>query len=749
MNVYSKAAGGGVERGLVISLLSGAIDWGAYVHHLLARLAERLGADAAALYLRGLPGGGAALEAAHQIPGARAGSPLAKDPAGDAMENPGGLLVADRGEGEPGPAFCGEFGELPLPSMMAVWLGEAGASIGALALFREGVGSFTERDLAQAGPAARQLEVMLDFGAVVSSFAKHPARPPGPGGAAGRSFHGKTVAPGRCAGRLSIHRYESAADILRHERMANRSDAADPLLFGRALERARAELASDREELRRLIPEADTLLFDAHEMMLGDEVFTSKIEASIADGMGVARAIGEAAAEFIHILESSAHEHLREKARDVEDLALRLLDNLAETRPAGFQHGRIIVARELRPSEVVRVARASVGGVVLCSGGATAHIALLVRSLGIPTLIARTGDVMRLDDGLPALLDATEGVLVVNPSGDDQTLFLAHAPEPAAAPAPLPAGGVFTADGARVTTLANVNLLSELQPVLDLRADGVGLYRTEIAYLVRDSLPGENELTGLYQNFFALARGLPVTVRTLDAGSDKFIDYLHSGREDNPALGLRSIRLTLRHPEIFCSQLRALLRAAAGRENVRLMFPMVSSLDELRAARALYEKCRAEIEDETGLPCGVQTGMMVELPAAAELAPAFAAEAGFFSIGTNDFIQYMLAVDRANVNVMEHFTPHAPAVLRALKRVASAAADAGIECSVCGEMGHDPRFIPFFLGIGVRALSVEVPSLPTVHRVVSSLTLSHAREYADALLAADSIAGAQALLRNF
>ena len=754
MNVFSRTAGGGVERGLVISLLSGAIDWGEYVQHLLSRAAERLEADAGELFLRDLPGGALVLEAVHRLPAGRVGVLRLKPGegiTGSALKHPGGLLVADR-RGHPGSLHPAGFSTRQLPSMLAAWLGDNEASTGMLVLYREGVGSFNETGLAEARAAARRLEVMLDFGAVVSSFARHQAgRHPGGAADAGaaRHFHGKTVAPGRCAGMLSIHRHESAADILEHERMTRRPETGDPGLFERALERTRAGLARDREELRRLIPEAATLLFDAHEMMLGDDQIASKIRGAIASGMGVAQAIGETAAEFIHAFESSQHEHMREKARDIEDLALRLLDNLAETRPAGFQHGRIIVTRELRPSEVVRVARARAGGVVLCSGGATAHIALLLRSLGIPAIIARSGGVMRLADGTPALLNATDGVLVANPSEDDHNLFLSHAPGPAAPPAPLPPNGVLTRDGVRVATLANVNLLSEIQPVLDLRADGVGLYRTEIAYLVRDSLPGENELTELYNNFFSLTRSIPVTVRTLDAGSDKFIDYLHSAREENPALGLRSIRLTLRHPDILRCQLRALLRAAAGRENVRLMFPMVSSLDEFRAAKALFEACRAEIEDETGLPCAPAVGMMVELPAAAEMAPAFAAEAGFFSIGTNDFIQYMLAVDRGNVGVMDYFTPHAPAVLRALRRVAAAALDAGIECSVCGEMGHDPRFIPFFLGIGIRALSVEVHSLPTVHRVVSGVTLAEARAYADALLAAGTIAETQALLRDF
>ena len=574
------------------------------------------------------------------------------------------------------------------------------------------------------------------------------AQPPASARPETRCFHGKAIVPGRRAGMLSIIRGKSAAEILEHRRVAAHPGDADPALLDRALETARAGIARDREELRRLIPEAATLLFDAHEMMLDDEVFISKIRAAIAAGTGVARAVAETAAGFVRILEASKNAHVREKARDIEDLALRLLDSLAETASAGFQHGRIIVTRGFRPSEMVRLARANIGGVVLCSGGATAHIALLLKSLGIPAIIALSDDVMRLADGLPAILNATEGVLVANPTDADNTLFLAHASDPAEPRQPLPPGGVFTRDGVRVATLANLNLLSEIQPILDLRADGIGLYRTEIAYLVRDSLPCENELAELYKNLFAHAGPMPVTVRTLDAGSDKFIEYLHSAREDNPALGLRSIRLTLRHPEILRSQLRALLRAAAGRGNVRLMFPMVASLDEFRAAKEIYEKCRVEIESETGLACALQTGMMVELPAAAEMAPAFAREADFFSIGTNDFIQYMLAVDRANAGVMDYFTPHAPAVLRALKRVAAAAEDAGIECSVCGEMGHDPRFIPFFLGIGVRALSVEVASLSTVHRVVSSVTLAEAREYASALLAAETVAEAQALLKD-
>ena len=750
----SLTAGLGVERGLVNSLLTGAVDWAAFCQHLLARAAERLKADAAELFLRDLQEGDLVLEASHRLNTRRervlrlaAGEGVT----GSALQHPGGVIIPDR-HNEPAARHPADFSATPLPSMMAVWLGETESSTGMLVLYREGVGRFTQADLAEANALAKRLEVMLDFGSVVASHVKpQMARQLGQKAADTglRTFRGKMVAPGRCLGAVSIHRHENAADLLEHERMARGADAADPGLLERAIARARDELARDRDELRRLIPEAALMLFDAHEMMLQDEHFTDKMRRAVAAGAGVAQAIGDAAAEYIRIFESSQHEHVREKARDIEDLALRLLDNLAEARPAAFGRGRIIVARLLRPSEIVRIARANVGGVVLCSGGATAHIALLVKSLGIPTMIARSNDVMRLTDGLPALLNATDGMLLANPTEEVKNVFLQRAQTGAAPPGPLPPGGVFTRDGVRVTTLANVNLLSEIKPVLDLRADGIGLYRTEIAYLVRDTFPGEHELAELYKNFFALADGIPVTVRTLDAGSDKFIEYLHGSREDNPALGLRSIRLTLRHPDILLRQLRALLRAAAGRPGVKLMFPMISSLDEFRAARALYEKARADVEAETGAPCGVKTGMMVELPAAAELAPEFAREADFFSIGTNDFIQYMLAADRANAEMMEYFTPHAPAVLRGLKRVASAARDAGIECSVCGEMGHDPCFIPFFLGIGIRALSVEVASLSTVQRVAATVTIPEAEAYANALLATESIAEAQALLGHF
>lgn len=758
MSTELLTAGWGVERGLVLTLLSGAMEWDAYCTHLLARAVERVHADAGELFLRDLHESKLVLEAVYKLNPARVGI-LRLSPGegiiGTALSNEAGLIVDDR-HANPASLHPADFSTTPLPSMMVAWLGEKQGSTGMFVLYREGVGSFTAEDLRQANLVAKQLEVMLDFGSVVVSFVKpqmvrHNENTKNRGHV--RHFLGKMLAPGRRMGLVTVHRHESAADLLEHERLCRDDDTADLDRFEKALQRTHAELKLDREELARRIPEAAIMLFDAHEMMLQDDQFCDKIRLAVKNGMGVAHAISEAAAEFIRIFESSQHEYIREKARDVEDLAMRLLDNLVERNQTSFGRGRIIVTRELRPSEIVQIARADVSGVVLCSGGATAHIAMLMKSLGIPAMIARSPDVLQLVEGQPALLDADGGLLVVNPPEDVRNAFLKRAAMAEAQhrlDEPIHEGGALTKDGTRIQMLTNVNLLSEIEGVKRFRADGIGLYRTEIAYLVRDGFPCEEDLAKIYGRFFNAAGKLPVTVRTLDAGSDKFLEYFPIQKENNPALGLRSIRLTLRNPELFKQQLRAILRAASLHGDVKIMFPMVSSLDEFRAAKAHYHTCCAEVAKETGRECcNFKIGMMVELPAASELADAFAREADFFSIGTNDFIQYMLAADRSNAEMMEYFTPHAPAVLRALNRIAEAAQNAGIDCSVCGEMGHDPQFIPFFLGIGIRSLSVEVSSLPLAQRAVSSVTLAEAEAYAHALLAADTIAEAQTLLRDF
>jgi phosphotransferase system, enzyme I, PtsP len=306
-----------------------------------------------------------------------------------------------------------------------------------------------------------------------------------------------------------------------------------------------------------------------------------------------------------------------------------------------------------------------------------------------------------------------------------------------------------TRDGTRVTLLANINLLSELDLALKLCAEGVGLYRTEFPFLVRPSLPTEEEQFLVYSKLIQQMDKRVVYLRTLDAGGDKMLPYLEIPPEPNPALGLRSTRLTFAYRDILKHQVRAILRAGADAPGMHIMFPMICSLDEFRAAKETVLREAKVLSAEYGQAIKLpKVGMMVELPSLVELADAFAAEADFFSIGTNDFIQYMLAVDRNNTAVMDYYCPHHPAVLRGLARVAAAASKAGIPCSVCGEMAHDVRYVPFFVGIGIRQLSLDPHYLPEVQQCILGRTLKEMRFYANALLQETSISGVEKVMKE-
>ncbi len=302
-------------------------------------------------------------------------------------------------------------------------------------------------------------------------------------------------------------------------------------------------------------------------------------------------------------------------------------------------------------------------------------------------------------------------------------------------------------DGQPVTLLANINLLSELDLALDLKAEGVGLYRTEFPFLIRQTLPSEDEQFSVYTKLFKRMSSHDVTIRTLDAGGDKVLAYFDDAGEPNPALGLRSTRLTLRYREIFDQQIRAILRAGANASSMRIMFPMISSLDEFVEAKQSVLKCVDDLRNEgITLSTAPAVGMMVELPAVLEIIDELAHEADFFSIGTNDFIQYMLAADRTNDRVSEYYCPHHPAVLRGLRRIADAAIRHNIPCAVCGEMAHDIRYIPFFIGIGIQRLSIDPHYLPEVQKCIMTYSTETAEKYAAQLLDKSSIKQIEALL---
>jgi phosphotransferase system enzyme I (PtsP) len=397
------------------------------------------------------------------------------------------------------------------------------------------------------------------------------------------------------------------------------------------------------------------------------------------------------------------------------------------------------------------LASEDVKGIVLVSGGVTSHVAIIARSLKLPMVIAERSDLLKLPDGTPMLMDADIGSIYAGPSETIiQRFEIRNQTQKAEAKATRPIlTHTRTRDGESVKLLANINLLSEIKLAKDLNVQGIGLYRTEFPFLVRSNLPSEEEQYLVYKRLCDEMGDLEVTIRTLDIGGEKLLPYLEGTKEANPELGLRSIRFSLHYREIFLQQLRAILRAGDGTGKLKIVFPMISAIDEFRQARHAVEEAMVDLARKK-LPFhpSPALGAMIELPAVLDIIHELAKEADFFSIGTNDLIQYLLAVDRTNEKVAAYYQPYHPSVLRSLHRIIQAALKAEIEVTVCGEMGHEPEFIPFFIGAGLRTFSVDPHFLRSVQEKIVNLSVSQASAYARALLAEPTLEGIQALLRS-
>ncbi len=507
------------------------------------------------------------------------------------------------------------------------------------------------------------------------------------------------------------------------------------------------------DQLRRLqdrvsqrLPESAALIFEAHFMILKDPRFLGEMKTRIENGEAPVEAVRSVARHYIERFTSSDSIYMREKAQDIEDLAIRLLENLRENRTEQRKRSeaRVVIAQELFPSDLLKLATEAVNGIILVSGGVTSHVAIIARSLNIPLVFADERDLLKVPDNTEVLLDADTGGIYIQPSQavieqfrrrNDARMAAKSASRPIK-------DQTRTRCGHPICLMANINLLSELSLANALKADGVGLYRTEFPFLIRSAFPSEAEQYLVYHRLCREMQGHPITIRTLDIGGDKLLPYLNTPAEANPELGLRSLRFSLRYPDIFEQQLRAILRAGVNNPHLNIMFPMVSSLDDFRQAKGMVKEVAGKLEKE-GLPChsSPRIGMMIELPSVLEIISDLAREADFFSIGTNDFIQYMLAVDRTNRKVAAYYQTGHPAVLRGLNRVARAACDAGIPISVCGEMGHEPDWIPFLIGIGIHVLSVDPQFLQSVQEIIGTFTLARAQAHARGLLKENTLAG--------
>ena len=438
----------------------------------------------------------------------------------------------------------------------------------------------------------------------------------------------------------------------------------------------------------------------------------------------------------------------------MEDLGHRLLYNIAPPAAQGASPdytGQIIIAQELLPSDILKLAAEGAAGLVLLGGGQHSHVAILAKALQIPLVIANDPRLLHLPEGTPILLDGKEGEVIVRPGAEAiQTMqelirSLADSERLAQQAKPI----TRTRDGTEIRLLANLNLVNELDVALTVKAAGIGLYRTEFPFIIRSTFPTEQEQYNGYKSVLERMQGRPVTFRTLDVGGDKALSYFPSGHETNPFLGLRALRFTLRNPEIFKMQLRAMLRAAYGHSEEQIMFPMVASLDEFNIAREIATQCHLELDRE-GIPNRLpKLGAMIELPASILLANELANAASFLSIGSNDLIQYLLAVDRTNDEVAAWYTPHHPAVLRSLKWIVEAAERAGKPISLCGNLGSDLQMLPFLLGIGLRTISLDPTEIPAVQKRIEELDLDMARFMANKMLSFGEIEAVAEYLEKF
>ncbi|MEI8095960.1 MAG: phosphoenolpyruvate--protein phosphotransferase [Spirochaetales bacterium] len=513
--------------------------------------------------------------------------------------------------------------------------------------------------------------------------------------------------------------------------------------FQTALSRSIGQLEELQIETERKLTDVASLIFSTHILMLKDSSFSGSMEEEIVlRRLPAAEAVVKVVNQYVDIFRKSPSTLLKEKIQDVKDLGHRLLRNLNQGElPDGDYYGQIVVAQELLPSELIKIAAQHAEGMLLFGGGASAHVSILARSLGIPVIFTDDKSLFLITEGDQLVLDGIIGNVYLNPKPEamDQFRQVKAAYAEAQLHASLVHEGTHTRDGIKVKLLANVNLLSDLAIAKRLKAEGVGLYRSEFPFIIRNDFPTEEEQYKVYRTIITEMAGQEVVLRTLDIGGDKVLSYMPQSSESNPFLGLRAIRFSLKNIAVFHEQLRAMLRAGEAHE-LRIMFPLISSLDDFLEAREHVFACIAQLRT-AGQPHNPKPliGAMIELPSACEVANELALEADFLCVGTNDLVQYILGVDRTNEEVSNLYTAYHPAVYRTLQRVVRAAVNHNTSISICGEIAADPYMIPFLLGSGIRKLSVNPKLLPGVQKLIEGLSLRECQVGAEKLVHMGSI----------
>ncbi|AMC07968.1 phosphoenolpyruvate--protein phosphotransferase [Turicibacter sp. H121] len=500
-------------------------------------------------------------------------------------------------------------------------------------------------------------------------------------------------------------------------------------LYKEALVKTTEELQKIKVKAAQNLSEEEAAVFDAHINMANDPESLSQTTDKIkSESVNAAYAFDEVSNMFIMMFESMDNEYFRERAADIKDIKKRILAHLLGVKvndPSTIDEQVVIIAEDLTPSDTAQLDRNFVKGFATNIGGRTSHSAIMARSLEIPAVVGTKTILEDVKDGDMIILDGLEGNVIVNPTAEQ----VAHYEEVAkqyeaqkAEWAKLKNEKTVSKDGQHVELAANIGTPKDVEGVLANGGEAVGLYRTEFLYMGRDNFPTEEEQFEAYKAVLEAMGDKPVVVRTLDIGGDKELPYLHLPKEMNPFLGYRAIRLCLDDTDLFRTQLRALLRASAYGK-LRIMFPMIATLNEFRSAKALLLEEKAKLVAE-GVTVSeeIEVGMMVEIPSAAVLADQFAKEVDFFSIGTNDLIQYTMAADRMNEKVSYLYQPYNPSILRLVKMVIDAAHKEGKWTGMCGEMAGDQTAIPLLLGLGLDEFSMSATSILPARSLISKLS---------------------------
>ena len=550
-------------------------------------------------------------------------------------------------------------------------------------------------------------------------------------GKATDTLSGVVASPGVATGPAAILEERLGfADILHEEEI---DTATELKKLESALERTCIQTLYLEKRVADRLGESDAAIFHTHLMILEDRGFISKLQAEINNGRSAAYALEKIVADYIDVFDKMDDPYLRERAADMEDIGRRILANLigdGSEKTLHLKHPGILVARQILPSDMASLDNEQILGIITEAGEKNAHAVIMAKSMGIPAIVAVRGALKAIAPEDNLIIDGNTGRIYINPHETiveeyrrlkaDQARELSRLDQYRDQPA-------MTADGVKITLRANIGLISDIDVAKRFGAEGVGLYRTEFPYMARGDFPDRNDQYELYSRVIREFDGQPVTIRTLDIGGDKALPYFRPPKEENPFMGWRSVRVSLDNRDIFRTQIEAIL--LAGQHGpVKLLFPMISSLDETRECIKVVREARRNLELE-GLPYPehVPVGVMIEVPAAVYMVTRLANEVDFFALGTNDLIQYLLAADRNNPLVSKYYDPLHPAVLQVLYEVADVAQSLGKGISLCGEMATDPLNLLLLLGMGIREFSMPAPFIPRTKAFLKGVSMEMAR----------------------